>query len=93
MLGSCPFLETGPDGLSACGLAAHPATYFPLQAKAAGNSRLARAANELIGTDLGCDSLGDEEVLNKAFNRTMAERQTERDSAIRAAQRMWGVPA
>lgn len=93
VLGPCPFLETGADGLSACGLAAHPATYFPLQAKAAGNSRLALAAKEMIGTDLGCDSLGDDEAENEAFNEVLAQERIRRRAAISMARRMWGVPA
>lgn len=92
ILGACPFLETGADGRSACGLATHPATYFPVRAKLAGGDRMALAAKELIGTDLGCDSLGDEEPENVAFSEVMARERTKRDNAVRVAQRIWGTP-
>lgn len=51
------------------------------------------AAKEMTGTDLGCDSLGDEEAENEAFNDVLARERTKRLDSISLAQRVWGVPA
>lgn len=90
--GPCPFLEAGTDGRSACGLATHPATYFPVKAKAEGNARLVRATTELIGSGLGCDSILGDEPENIGFNEALLELQSEHRETIRGAQRVWGIP-
>ena len=90
--GPCPLLETGPDDKSVCGLTVHPATYFPLKAKADGNDRLIDAARELIGVGIGCDSFLDDEPENENYSLLLFRLQNGRHEQIRAAQKIWGVP-
>ena len=55
-------------------------------------SQVYKSLKEMIGTGIGCDSLGDEEIENEEYSEALALRQIARRDAIRAAQRLWGVP-
>lgn len=89
--GPCPVLERDADNRHVCGLTVRPSSYFPLRAKHRGEDTLRQAAQVLIGTGIGCDSVTDDEPDNPEFDRRLSLIRREKADAIRMAAEVWGI--
>lgn len=88
-IGPCPALEHDADGLSACGLVAHPAKYSVLAAIKYGSKVAGEAAALLIGAGVGCDARFNGET--RSIYSRFREYDTRNKARLRRAKKLWGL--
>lgn len=90
-IGPCPALEKTEDGLTACGLVAHPEAHALVLTLQKGKEALSDAAKWLTATGLGCDCRTNGEPPDKEFYRKGDQWDWDNRKKVAKARKVWGI--